>query len=437
MTTPETDFMDELQAATNLRPHKASTLLLLSIAALIIFLLIWASTSRIEEITRGAGEVVPSSETQIVQSLEGGILQELLVSEGDMVSKDQILLRISDVTFSSEEKGTEVRFMALGAKKARLQAEISGEEFSIPADIAAALPKIAENERALHSSRQKELTTAKSILDNRIKEARAQIAETTAEIKRLRESKSLLQQELKITVEMVAQSAIPKMEEIRVRREISDVSRQLEGRTEKLPGLEAQLMAAQQERADQDNKFRTQALGELSEVETQIGQLNESLKSIGDRVYRAELRSPVDGIVNNIAIKTIGGVIEPAQQLVEIVPVDDELKIKAKVRPSDIAFLKPGQPAKVKITAYDPQRYGALQGRLTRIGATSVTDREGNVSFEIEVKTDVNHMGTVSKPLPITPGMIAEVEVITGRRTIMEYLLKPILRARDRALTER
>ena len=158
---------------------------------------------------------------------------------------------------------------------------------------------------------------------------------------------------------------------------------------------------------------------------------------MGDRVNRTEIRSPVDGIVNNIAIKTIGGVIQPAQKLIEIVPIDSKLKIVARVLPSDIAFLKPGQPVRVKISAYDPQRYGALDGHLVRIGANSVTDAKGNIFFEIEVRTDKNHLGSDENPLPVTPGMVATTEVVTGRRTIMEYLMRPVLRFRDRAFRER
>ena len=175
----------------------------------------------------------------------------------------------------------------------------------------------------------------------------------------------------------------------------------------------------------------------MNAVEAELSGLKENLKSIGDRVYRTELRSPVTGVVNNIALTTIGGVVEPAMRLVEIVPLDDELKIMARVAPNEIAFLRPGQDVKVKITAYDPQKYGALNGKLVRLGANSVTDREGSVSFEIEVRTDKNYMGTEENPLPITPGMVAETEIITGKRTILEYMLKPILRARSRAFTER
>ncbi|MBU0799471.1 MAG: HlyD family type I secretion periplasmic adaptor subunit [Alphaproteobacteria bacterium] len=433
----DTEFMNELAAAANLRPTITSNILLIAITALVAFFIIWATFSKIEEITRGEGQVVPTREIQVVQSLEGGILGELLVSEGDRVQAGQILMRVSDVMFASEERGTEAKFASLRAKKARLEAETRGQPFVLPADLAASAVDIGKSELALYESRQQELTNAKAILQDKISSAESGLAETTAQITRLRNNSALLQQELNITSEMVRQQAVPKLEEIRLRRELSDSQGQLKAEQEKQNGLKAELGAAQKQLKDQDDKFRSQALGELSAVETEMAQLNESLKSIGDRVYRTELRAPVDGIINNIALKTIGGVIEPAHKLIEIVPVDDELKIIAKVRPSDIAFLKVDQPVKVKISAYDPQRYGALDGKLVRIGANSVTDRDGNIFFEIEVRTDKNYLGSAEHKLPITPGMVASTEVITGKRTIMEYLMKPVLRARDRALRER
>ncbi|MBI4030239.1 MAG: HlyD family type I secretion periplasmic adaptor subunit [Proteobacteria bacterium] len=433
----DTEFMDELDAAANLKPGLAANLFLGSIAGLVFLFLLWASLSKIDELSRGSGQVVPTQEIQVVQSLEGGILGELLTQEGDRVEKGQVLLRISDVQFSSEERGTEAKFASLRAKKARLEAEASGADFAMPADIAQGMPDIARNEEALYLSRQKELSNAIAILKDKNEKAKAEIAETNAQIKRLSDNRALLGQELEITRKMVAQQAVPKLEEIRLQRELSDISGQLRANQEKMGGLQAELSVTEKQMTDQKDKIRSQALGELGEVETQIAQLQESLKSIGDRVYRAELRAPVAGIVNKIAVKTIGGVIEPAHKLVEIVPVDDELKIVARVLPSDIAFMKIGLPVKVKISAYDPQRYGSLDGRLARIGANSVTDRDGNVFFEIEARTDKNHLGTADAPLPITPGMVADVEIITGRRTIMEYLMKPVLRTKDRALRER
>lgn len=436
MTIKETDFMSELEAAAHMKPNRMALALFFVIIALIIFAIIWAAFSEVEKITRGNGQVVPSQEIQVVQSLEGGILRELLVKEGELVKKDQVLLRISDVQFSSEERGTEARSLGLRAKKARLQVEASGKPFFMPEDIENKASQIAANEKALYESRQKELQNAYAIYDERISKAKADLAETKATINRHYQSISSLREELKITSEMVKKRAVPKLEEIRLEREINDLSGQIRALKEKQTGLQAELDGAKKERESQENKFRSQALGELNDVQTEIAALEESLKSIGDRVFRTELRAPVDGIVNNIALQTIGGVVEPAMRLVEIVPVDDELKIVAKVAPSEIAFLRPHQSVKVKITAYDPQKYGSLDGKLLRIGANSVTDREGNIFFEIEVRTDKNYMGTEENPLPITPGMVAETEVITGKRTILEYLLKPFLRARDRAFTE-
>ena len=346
-------------------------------------------------------------------------------------------MRLSDVQFSSQERGTRARFLGLEARRVRLLAEADGQEFTVPSAVLAEAPQIAKSESELYESRQKELQNAYSILDERITKAQAEIAETRAQINRFSQSRSLLREELAITKQMVAKRAKPKIEEIRLTREVNDMSGQIASAVERKKALEAELEVAKKERASQLDKFRSQALGELNDVLTELASLKEDLKSIGDRVERREVRAPVDGIVNHIAVRTIGGVVEPAMRLIEVVPIEEELKIIAQIPPADIAFLIPGQAAKVKVTAYDPQKYGALDGKLVRIGATSAKDRDGNITFEIEVHTEKNYMGSAENPLPITPGMVADVEVITGKRTILEYLLKPILRARDRAFTER
>lgn len=434
--TPELEFMDQLEAAARMKPHAASNIMLYSVTALIVFFIVWASASKIEELTRGQGQVVPTQEIQFIQSLEGGILQELLVGQGDRVTKGQVLMRLSDVVSSSEERGTEAKSDSLKLKKSRLEAESEGKEFVVPEDLMKKIPDIAQSELDLYRSRQQELKNAVSILEDKIAKVEADMDETQAQVNRLSSSRGSLQQELSITRDMVAQKAVSKLEQIRLEREVNDVSGQINASQERIGGLKSELSAAQKQKADQGDRFRSQALTELSEVKTQIAQLSESLKSIGDRVSRAELKAPVDGIVNNIAVRTIGGVIEPAQRLIEIVPVDDQLKVVARVLPSDIAFLKVGQAVKVKISAYDSQRYGSLDGKLVRVGASSVSDNDGNVFFEIEVRTDKNYLGTPEAPLPITPGMVATTEVITGKRTIMAYLLKPFLHARDNALRE-
>lgn len=433
----EKEFMSELEAATRMKPSEKSHYLLIAIASLVVAFLIWSNLAEIEEITFGSGQVIPSQEIQVVQSLEGGIIEDILVSEGEKVDKGQVLLKVSDIAFASEGRGAEAKSLSLQAKKARLEAEAKDTEFIVPEEVVQKFPDIARNEQALYQSRRQELENAKSILDNKISSAQSQISEVRAKINRLSESRRLLNQELAMTKEMVAKRAVPKLEEIRLNRELSNISGQIREASEERSGLEAELNQAKREREDREDKFKSQVLGELNDIETQISQIGESLTAIEDRVARTEIRSPVDGVVNKIALKTIGGVIEPAMQLFEIVPLDDDLKIVAKVTPQEIAFLRPGQPAKIKISAYDSQRYGSLEGQVIRLGANSITDREGNIFFEIELEAKQNYLGTSENPLPITPGMVAQVEIITGKRTIFSYLVKPVLRAKDRALTER
>lgn len=430
-------YKQHIEDAEAMKPAKPAIIILLAVTAIIVFTFAWAAVTEVEELTRGQGQVVPSSDIQIVQSLEGGIIQEILVKEGEAVKKRQILLRISDVLFSSEERGTEAKFLGLEAKKHRLKAEAENKPFSVSEALKSKIPKTIKNESALYESRQKELQAAFRIQNENIKKAEADDAEVTAEINRLTESRRLLSKELKITKEMVAQRAAPKLDQIRLERESADLLGQIKARKEERKGLKASLASAKNEHEAQRDKFTSQALEELNEVETQIASLKENLRSMEDRVDRTEIRAPVDGIVNKIHIKTIGGVVEPAMQVVEIVPSDDKLKIVAKVKPNDIAFLKKGQPVKVKVSAYDPQIFGSLDGELTRIAATSVTDNEGNVMFEVEVVTYKTHLGTQTSPLPITAGMVADIEVITGKRTILNFLMKPIYRGFNRALRER
>lgn len=436
MKKEDLDFMNDLDQAVHEKPSRATTLFLLVIAGLVFWLLIWISFAEVDERVRAQGQVMPSSDLQVVQSLEGGIVTDILVSEGDRVKKGQVLLRIDDVLFASEGRGIEAQLMSLQAKEVRLQAEASGKKLSFPADLVDKIPEIVENERKLYASRQNELQSAIQILKDEVKEAESNLAEINASINKLARSKELLTKELNITKGLVAKRAVPEIEQIRLERELNEVNGNLSTAYQSRKGLQAKLSATKERDNEKRSAFRSQALGELNEVQSRIASISESLNSVEDRVRRTELRAPVDGIVHRLGIRTEGGVVEGAQRLVEIVPVEDDLLIRARVNPADIAFLKPDQPVQVAITAYDPQIYGRLKGHLERIGADTVEDSEGNSFFEIDVRADKNYLGPAENPLPIAPGMIAEVEVITGKRTILTYLIKPVLRLRDRAFSE-
>ncbi|MCK5659544.1 MAG: HlyD family type I secretion periplasmic adaptor subunit, partial [Alphaproteobacteria bacterium] len=278
---------------------------------------------------------------------------------------------------------------------------------------------------------------ALGIIRDEVREAEANLSEVKAGISRLAKSKKLLERQLKITDSLVEKKAVPEIESLKLERELNEVSGTLSGAYQSRQSLEARLSAARQKENGKLGAFKSQALGELNEVESRFASVRESLTSVSDKVRRAELKSPVDGIIQKLYVKTVGGVIQPAQKLVEIVPIADDLMIRAKIAPADVAFLKPGQDVKVKITAYDSQIYGSLNGKLERIGANTVEDGQGNIFFEIDVRTDKNYLGTEDKPLPISSGMVSETEVITGKRTILTYLMKPVLRTKDRAFTEK
>ena len=437
MQNEDVEFMSELEAAAHLKPARAAGLFLWAVFAFFAWGIIWASVSEVDERVRGAGHVMPSSDMQVVQSLEGGVLTEILVNEGDHVKKDQVLLRINDIQFASEGRGIEAQMISLKAKRARLKAEAAGQPYAADPDIAQKYPDIAANEEKLYTSRQSELKTSIGIIDDEVHEADANLSEVRASIGKYSKSKGLLERQLDITRRLVEQKAQPEIEQLKLEQQLNEVSGNLSSAAESERSLQARLAAAKKKEDEKTGAFRSQALGELNDTEAKIASISENLKGVNDKVSRAELKSPVDGIVQQLHVKTVGGVISPAQKLVEIVPISDDLLIRAKIAPADVAFLKPGQDVRVSITAYDPQIFGTLKGKLERISPDTVEDAKGEAFFEIDVRTDKNYLGDAAHPLPIAPGMVSETEVIVGKRTIMTYLMKPVLRTRDRAFTEK
>lgn len=437
MEKEDVEFMSELEAAAHLRPTRASTLFLWAVAALFAWLIAWSAISQVDERVRGSGQVMPSSDVQVVQSLEGGVVDAILVNEGDHVKKDQVLLRINDIQFASEGRGIEAQMLSLQAKEARLKAESSGQPYQADPAIARKYPDIAANEERLYMSRQDELKTSFGIIDDEVKEAEANLSQTRADIAKDAKSKDLLQRQLDITRRLVAQKAQPEIDALKLEQQLNEVSGNLQSSYQAEQSLQARLAAARKKEDEKEGAFRSQALGELNDVESKLAAIKENLKSVQDKVNRTELKSPVDGIVQKLYVRTVGGVVSPAQKLVEVVPANDDLMVRARISPADVAFLQPGQEVRVSITAYDPQIYGTLKGKLERISADTVEDAKGQAWFEIDVRTDKSYLGDAAHPLRIAPGMVGETEVIVGKRTILTYLMKPVLRTRDRAFTEK
>lgn len=433
----DTDFMSEVSAATMETAHISGHTLLLITALFFICAGWWASVTELDEVTRGQGKVVPSSKIQVIQNLEGGILSEVLISEGDLVNKGDVLLRIDDTRFSSSLRETKLKYWELLARTARLEAEAENKELTLPDEIIEERPDLAENEKALYRTRQLELQSNIDVLEQQGRQREQELLEARAKLNKLRTSYGLSNQELKMSEPLVAVGVISEVEILRLKRSVNDLSAELEATRLAIPRIQSTLTEVQQKIEDAKLRFRSEAASQLSEVRAELGRTKVSTMSEKDRVTRTLVRSPVKGTIKQLKINTVGGVIQPGMDLVEIVPIEDNLLIEVQIRPSDIAFLRPGLEAMVKFTAYDFSIYGGLSAKLERISADTITDEEDESFYLIYLRTDKSYIDSSKGRLEIIPGMTTTVDILTGKKTVLDYLLKPIIKAKNEAMRER
>ena len=418
---------------------RLSRLLLWSVCLFIAAMLVWASFARVDEFTRGAGRIVPSSDIQVVQNLEGGILGKLLVEEGALVAKGEPLLQIDDTLLSSSYREKGLQISQLQVKAARLRAESKGTGFrqELAAFERDFEDSLLESEQELFNSRQLEFELRHTTLQQRAQQKEQQLSSARVNLESLRNSYSLLRRELSITRPLVEKGAVSQVELLRLERQVNDLRGELERAKIAISQLSSELDEARKNIETFVQNFTSEARQELNEVTSELARLEESSQAFADRVRRTVVRSPVRGTVKQIKVKTVGGVIQPGMDLVEIVPVDDSLLVDARVPPADIAFIHPEQRATVKFTAYDFAIHGGLPARVVQISPDTIEDSEGNRFYQVRLVTESSHLGQSANPLPIIPGMTVEVDILTGSKTIMDYILKPILRTRDLALSEK
>jgi len=403
----------------------------------VLFVVLWANFAIVDEVTRGEGKAIPSSRLQKIQNLEGGIVAELFAREGQIVEVGDPLLRLDDTRFASNVGETEADRLALTARVERLTAEVEGRDLMMSGSVMRDAPNLANSERALFESRRDQLRDEIGGLEEQLAQRRQEVREMSSKQEQFRSSLSLLRKEIEMSEPLVASGAISPVEVLRLKRAEVESRGQLDATTLALPRAHAAIKEIESKISETRGRFRSEALTQLNEARTELSKLESTGKALEDRVRRTLITSPVRGVVKQMLVSTIGGVIQPGSDMVEIVPLDDSLLIEAKVRPQDIAFLHPGQEAMVKFSAYDFTVYGGLKAELEHISADSITDEEGNSFYLIHLRTDKSHLGTDEKPLLIIPGMVATVDIITGHKSVLSYLLKPIIRARAEALRER
>jgi len=430
------EYMRSLSSAVLEKSSTGSRVILWTIILSIAWLIFWADNAEIDEITRGSGKVIPTHKIQVVQNLEGGIVSEVFVKEGDIVKKNQPLLKLQDIRFSSSFEENKLKINELESKALRLDAEASGKPFDKVQSDDKNFNTLQYDEKSLYDSNMQQLKSSLSIILSQSKQRKNELIEANAKRKQLAKSLSLLEEEITIKKPLVDRGVLPEIDFLKLKREKNDLEGNLEAVVLSIPRIKSTINEAGKKYSEAKFIFQNRSKKELNEVKAELARIKESVSALGDRVDRTVVRSPVAGTIKQLFANTKGGIIKPGMDIVEIVPNEDSLLIEAKIKPSDIAFLHIGQKAIVKFTAYDFAIYGGLEGEVSHIGADTITE-EKNTFYIIHVKVKKNYLSFKDKQLFIKVGMVTSADVLTGKKSILDYLLKPILKAKDSALRER
>jgi adhesin transport system membrane fusion protein len=412
-------------------------LLLILICAFFFAFFMWASWAALEEVTRGDGKVIPSSDVQKISTLEGGIIEEMYVKEGDEVEAGQMLVRLSNIAASSDLGSNEARYVGLLATIARLQAEAEGRMPTFSDEIMKGAPQSVTEEMNAYRANKDKIDSQLIVIESQISQRRQELTEMESRASDIRGQLNLVKEEKAMVAPLVASGSAPKMELLQLDRTIKEKETELNGVLNSIPRARSAMGEAQARIADLKSSAKAQAQTELSAKMIEMNAIKQGLGGLQDRKDRADIKSPVNGYIKDIKVYTIGGVVQPGQEFIEIVPKDDQLLIEARIKPKDIAFLYPDQEAVVKITAYDFSIYGGLKGKVVQISPDAVTDEKGDSFYLVRVLTEENALKRKGEVLPIIPGMVASVDILTGEKTVMEYLLKPFVKTLSESLNER
>ncbi|MDO9115155.1 MAG: HlyD family type I secretion periplasmic adaptor subunit [Polaromonas sp.] len=405
-----------------------------SLGVVFILAVLWAGLSEVDEITKGEGKVIPSRQLQVLQSLDGGVVSEILVQEGQVVEPGQVLVNIDTTRFDSSVKENRVQYLALLAKAARLRALAEGGAFVPPPEAVAEAPKTVGEELRSYEASTSTLNAQLAIARQQLAQRQQELVEVRAKREQASRAYELTARELGYTKPLLKDGAVSEVELLRLERETGRFLGEREMASAQISKTQSAIEEASRKIQEITLNFQSEARKELSDTLAKLNVSSAGGVGLADKVDKSSLRSPVKGTVKRLLVNTVGGVVQPGRDIIEIVPLEENLLLEAKVLPKDIAFLRPGDRALVKFTAYDFSIYGGLEAKLEFIGADSVTDERGNTFYTVRVRTEKSKLG---EGLPIIPGMVAEVDIITGQKSILSYLLKPVLKAKQAAFTER
>ncbi len=401
---------------------------------IIVCLLAWSARAELAEVTRGEGKVIPSRQVQIIQAVDGGVVSEILVKEGQIVDAGELLLRIDDTRFVSSFRENRAQYLSLLVKSERLKALSEKRAFSPPEGLLSEDPDLLEQEQRLYQSTKKELDAQLGIARQQLQQRHEELQEAITNREQLTRQYELLQRELDVTGPLVQSGAVSQVELMRLERSVIQTRGERDQVLSQVERIQSSISEAKRKIQEVELTFSNRIRRELSDTQGKLSSLTEEKTGLADRVKHADVKSPVRGTVKRLYVNTVGGVVQQGKEVIEIVPLDDTLVLEVKVNPKDIAFLRPELKAQVRFTAYDFSIYGSLEAVVKQIGADTVIDDKGNAFYMVRVHTLKSELGD---NLPIMPGMVAQVDIVTGQKTLLAYLLKPILRAKSNALKER
>lgn len=423
------------------KPPRAATHIIVLVVAIVIAFLVWANWAEIDQVSRAEGKVIPSGKSQIVQSAEPGVITDILVRSGEQVSAGQLLVRLDDTTTASSAGEVEARVLALSAQTERLRVESAGlgvDAYMCPDAVAAEAPEVCAAELDLLASRLQSLVSTRDVLQQRVEQRQRELNEITVNKTRLESSLTISQERLALVEPMAERGLSARTDLLALRSEVADLTGQIAAAEEGAARLIAALREAELQVQQAEQQFRQESLSELTLRRAELASAQQQLRGATDRVSRTEVRSPVDGVVNAIDVTTIGAVVTAGSRIMDIVPKSDFLLVEARLKPSDVAFVIPGQPARIQFTAYDFSVYGGLQGVVDNVSADSLVDEQTRETYYLVTvraeETVLHHRG---QDLSILPGMVTTVDIITGKHSILQYLLKPINKVQQEALIER
>src|SRR5690554_2596200 len=410
--------------------------LLYLIATVFVLLLVWAALAEVDEVTRGEGKVIPSRQLQVVQSVDGGVVQEVLISEGEQVAQGSVLVRIDPTRFVASFQEGSVRAFALRAKVDRLRALVTDQPYSFNRDdsLNSAQQQVLRQEENYYHTSLSELNQRLSVAREQLAQRRQELNEASARSRASEQAYRMSSQELDATRPLLNSGAVSEVEVLRLERDQAAADGERRSAAARTRQAEAGIQEAEARIAEVDLSMRNQWRAELSQASAELNSLSQNVDGLADRVKHAEIRSPVNGTVQRLLYNTIGGVVQPGSAVVEIVPADDRLLVEAKIAPKDIAFLRPGLPATIKLHAYDFSIYGGVSATLQHISADTITDERDNTYYLVRAMTTDSEF---IERLSVIPGMTAQLDIMTGKKSILSYLLKPVLRAKANALSER